>query len=72
MESSFCTNNNVHTVSTVFHGFLGKADDTKVTMVICKQQQMHTGLDLQLWGPRGNQNVETPISNKKFRLYCNY
>lgn len=53
MELSFCINNNVHTVSTAFHGFLlssafyaiqilFKADDTKVSMVICKQQQMHT------------------------------
>jgi hypothetical protein len=26
-----------------------------------------TGPDLQFWGPRGNQNMETPISNNKFR-----
>jgi hypothetical protein len=24
--------------------------------------------DIKMWGPRGNQNVEAPISNNKFRL----
>jgi hypothetical protein len=27
-----------------------------------------SGPDLQLWEPQGNQNMEAPISNSKFRL----
>jgi hypothetical protein len=30
--------------------------------------QMNPGPDLQLWGPRGNENLEAPFSNNKFRL----
>jgi hypothetical protein len=27
---------------------------------------LYSGLDLQLWGARRNQNVETPVTNNKF------
>jgi hypothetical protein len=37
-----------------------------------KRRKAYSGPDLQLWGPRGNKNVETPASNNKFRFYCNY
>jgi hypothetical protein len=39
------------------------------SVVGCFKYHYYPGPDVHLWGPRGNQNVEDPNSNNKFRLW---
>jgi pseudouridine-5'-phosphate glycosidase len=47
---------------------LGCSEKPIVTYLQKKFPVFYARTNLQLWGPRGNQNVEAPINNNKLRL----